>query len=251
MFRRDLAGALRDAGAVRVPGEGALGALVAALFGTLQPPYFAPREFEALHRALAELEAARGPGAAALRGALAREPGAEAGEAGGAGEAGEAGEAGAAGDGAGAAPGEGVEAEEAEEGQRWSGGESDEGGDPDAPAPGLRVADVRALLDEALQADGGGATRRAWRAPLSSGQRWSESWPPSAPDRMTPTRRSSPRPWQTRSRPSSCPPHPAPPGTGRPAGSGGTGRRARSPGSSARGFSLPLSLSQGRGGDTA
>ena len=156
MFRRDLAGALRDAGAVRVPGEGALGALVAALFGTLQPPYFAPREFEALHRALAELEAARGPGAAALRGALAREPGAEAGEAGGAGEAGEAGEAGAAGDGAGAAPGEGVEAEEAEEGQRWSGGESDEGGDPDAPAPGLRVADVRALLDEALQADGGG-----------------------------------------------------------------------------------------------
>ena len=64
MFRRDLAGALRDAGAVRVPGEGALGALVAALFGTLQPPYFAPREFEALHRALAELEAARGPGAA-------------------------------------------------------------------------------------------------------------------------------------------------------------------------------------------
>ena len=156
MFRRDLAGALRDAGAVRVPGEGALGALVAALFGTLQPPYFAPREFEALHRALAELEAARGPGAAALRGALAREPGAEAGEAGGAGEAGEAGEAGAAGDGAGAAPGEGVEAEDAEEGQRWSGGESDEGGDPDAPAPGLRVADVRALLDEALQADGGG-----------------------------------------------------------------------------------------------
>ena len=156
VFRRDLAGALRDAGAVRVPGEGALGALVAALFGTLQPPYFAPREFEALHRALAELEAARGPGAAALRGALAREPGAEAGEAGGAGEAGEAGEAGAAGDGAGAAPGEGVEAEEAEEGQRWSGGESDEGGDPDAPAPGLRVADVRALLDEALQADGGG-----------------------------------------------------------------------------------------------
>ena len=166
MFRRHLAGALRDAGAERVPGEAALSALVAALFGTLQPPYFGPREFEALHRALSELDAARGPGAAALCSALVREPEAEPGAEPGAGlelggEGGE-GTGGEAGDGMEAASGEGAEAQEAAEVRRGGGGGGEEGGDPGealvAPtsAPCLRAADVRALLEEALQADGGG-----------------------------------------------------------------------------------------------
>ena len=176
MFRRDLAGALRDAGAERVPGEAALGALVAALFGTLQPPYFGPREFEALHRALSELDAARGPGAAALCGALVREPEAEPEAEPGVGlepgaEGGEV-PGGEAGDGTGAASGEGeAEAEEAPEARRGGGGDGEEGGDPGealaapAPPPCLRAADVRALLEEALQADGGGGNTASVAGP--------------------------------------------------------------------------------------
>jgi len=146
-----------------VPEEPALGALAAALFGTLQPPYYGQSEFAELLRALGELEEARAPGAALLLRTLAPEPPKEPEtegeiEPGAQPEAPAAAEAGAEGAETGVEHGgeqEGAAAtEEAGAGAR-KGTDAVEEASAAGP-PVLRAADVRELLEEALKAEGGG-----------------------------------------------------------------------------------------------